>query len=83
MSLTLNNTTAHRVIAHTLDNLDKVCYNTFLTHTKQTMQNTKSKLDSLMLQLQAVLDDAGLDEHETIQNAFNALACALDEEIIA
>ena len=47
------------------------------------MQNTKSKLDSLMLQLQAVLDDAGLDEHETIQNAFNALACARDEESIA
>ena len=47
------------------------------------MQNTKSKLDSLMLQLQAVLDEAGLDEHVAIQNAFNALACALDEEIIA
>ena len=47
------------------------------------MQNTKSTLDSLMLQLQAVLDDAGLDEHETIQNAFNALACALDDTIIA
>jgi hypothetical protein len=47
------------------------------------MQNTKSKLDSLMLQLQAVLEDAELDEHETIQNAFNALACALDDTIIA
>jgi hypothetical protein len=47
------------------------------------MQNTKSTLDSLMLQLQAGLEEAGLDEHETIQNAFNALACALDEEITA
>jgi hypothetical protein len=46
------------------------------------MQNTKSKLDSLMLQLQAVLDEAELDEHETIQNAFNALACAIDEELV-
>ena len=63
--------------------MDKVRYNNNLATRKQTMQNTKSTLDSLMLQLQAVLDDAGLDEHETIQNAFNALACALDEEIIA
>ena len=47
------------------------------------MQDTKSKIDSLMLQLQAVLDDAGLDEHVAIQNAFNALACALDDTIIA
>ena len=43
------------------------------------MQDTKSKIDSLMLQLQAVLDDAGLDEHVAIQNAFNALAVELDE----
>ena len=47
------------------------------------MQNTKRTLDSLMLQLQAVLDAAGLDEHIAIQNAFNALACALDDTIIA
>jgi hypothetical protein len=46
------------------------------------MQNTKSTLDSLMLQLQAVLEEAELDEHETIQNAFNALACAIDEELV-
>ena len=50
---------------------------------RNTMQNTKSTLDSLMLQLQAVLDEAGLDEHVAIQNAFNALACALDDTIIA
>lgn len=46
------------------------------------MQDTKSKIDSVMLQLQAVLEDAELGEHETIQNAFNALACALDEEVV-
>ncbi len=63
--------------------MDKVRYNNNLATRKQTMQNTKSTLDSLMLQLQAVLDEAGLDEHVAIQNAFNALACALDEEIIA
>ena len=45
------------------------------------MQNTKSTLDSLMLQLQAVLDDAGLDEHVAIQNAFNALAVEIDNEL--
>ena len=46
------------------------------------MQDTKSKIDSVMLQLQAVLEDAELDEHIAIQNAFNALACALDEEVV-
>jgi hypothetical protein len=49
---------------------------------RNTMQNTKSTLDSLMLQLQAVLDAAGLDEHVAIQNAFNALAVELDEALI-
>jgi len=46
------------------------------------MQNTKRTLDSLMLQLQAVLDEAGLDEHVAVQNAFNALAVELDEALI-
>ena len=62
--------------------MDKVRYNNNLATRKQTMQNTKSKLDSLMLQLQAVLEEAELDEHVAIQNAFNALACALDDTII-
>jgi hypothetical protein len=48
----------------------------------QDTVSTKDKLTSLMLQLQAVLEDAELGEHETIQNAFNALACALDEEVV-
>ena len=63
--------------------MDKVRYNNNLATRKQTMQNTKSTLDSLMLQLQAVLEEAELDEHVAIQNAFNALACALDDTIIA
>ena len=63
--------------------MDKVRYNNNLATRKQTMQNTKSKLDSLMLQLQTVLEEAELDEHIAIQNAFNALACALDDTIIA
>ena len=60
--------------------MSKVRYNKFLR--EQKMQDTKSKIDSLMLQLQAVLEDAEMGEHETIQNAFNALACALDEEVV-
>ena len=40
---------------------------------------TKQKIDSLMLQLQDVLEE-DYSEHDSIQDAFNALACALDEE---
>jgi hypothetical protein len=43
------------------------------------MTDTKRKLDSLMLQIQDLLDQAGLDESEPIQNAFNALAIVLDD----
>ena len=45
------------------------------------MTDIKSKLDSLMLQIQDLLDQAGLDEHERIQNAFNALAIELDDVV--
>ena len=41
----------------------------------------KQKIDSLMLQLQEVLELIGLDEHEPIQNAFNALATELDDVV--
>ena len=34
-----------------------------------------------MLQLQDVLDQIGLDEHERVQNAFNALAIELDDVV--
>ena len=43
-----------------------------LTYTQQ--------IDSLMLQLQALLDQE-FEDNASIQNAFNALACALDEEL--
>ena len=39
----------------------------------------KQKLDSAMLQLQALIDEQ-YEEHVLIQNAYNALACVLDEE---
>ena len=41
----------------------------------------KQKIDSLMLQLQDVLELIGLDEHERLQNAFNALAIELDDAV--
>jgi len=46
-----------------------------------TSTQAKQKIDSLMLQLQDVLDQVGLDEHEPIQNAFNALAMELDDAV--
>lgn len=45
------------------------------------MPDTKRKIDSLMLQLQDLLDQAGLDESEIVQDAFNALACVLDDVV--
>jgi hypothetical protein len=45
------------------------------------MTDVKRKLDSLMLQVQDLLDQAGLDEYEPIQDAFNALAIELDNVV--
>ena len=44
-------------------------------------KQAKQKIDSLMLQLQDILEVVGLDEHERIQNAFNALAIELDDVV--
>jgi len=46
-----------------------------------TSTQAKQKIDSLMLQLQDVLEQIGLDESEQVQNAFNALACVLDDVV--
>jgi hypothetical protein len=46
-----------------------------------TSTQAKQKIDSLMLELQDVLEIVGLDEHEPIQNAFNALAMELDDVV--
>ena len=45
------------------------------------MPDTKRKIDSLMLQLQDLLDQAGLDESDLVQDAFNVLACVLDDVV--
>ena len=44
-------------------------------------KDAKRKIDSLMLQLQDMLEQVGLDESEQVQNAFNALACVLDDVV--
>jgi hypothetical protein len=46
------------------------------------MQNLNAQLTHLLLQMQMLLEDSDLGEHVAIQNAFNALACALDEEVV-
>jgi hypothetical protein len=44
------------------------------------MQTYKQQLDIAMLQLQALIDEE-FEYNESIQDAFNALACALDEVV--
>jgi hypothetical protein len=46
-----------------------------------TSKQAKQQIDSLMLQLQDMLEMVGLDEHERLQNAFNALAIELDDAV--
>jgi hypothetical protein len=44
----------------------------------QTVQH--KQLTKVLLNMQAMLEDADLGEHVAIQNAFNALVCAIDDE---
>jgi hypothetical protein len=46
------------------------------------MSELNKQLTQLLLQVQQLLEDADLGEHVAIQNAFNALACAIDEETL-
>ncbi len=43
------------------------------------MLEYKQRLDSIMLQLQSIIDEE-YEDNANIQDAFNALHCALDEE---
>ena len=43
-------------------------------------ESYKLQLDRALLALQTLIDQQ-FEENESIQNAFNALACALDEEL--
>jgi len=44
-------------------------------------QDVYNQITQYLLQVQQLLEDSDLGEHVAIQNAFNALACALDEEV--
>jgi hypothetical protein len=44
------------------------------------MSDLRKQLDSALLQLQALLDEH-FEESESVQDAFNALACAIDDEM--
>ena len=46
------------------------------------MQDVHKQLTQKLLQVQALLEDADLGEHEAIQNAYNALVCAIDDEML-
>jgi len=46
------------------------------------MSELQTQLTQLLLQMQNLLDE-DYAENVAIQDAFNALACAIDEEIIA
>jgi hypothetical protein len=57
----------------------KVRYNTILNGAHMSELNTQ--ITQLLLQVQMLLEDADLGEHVAIQDAFNALVCAVDEEL--
>ena len=57
-----------------------MCYNKFLREQKMTDLHTQ--LTQLLLQVQYLLEE-DYAEHVAIQDAFNALVCAIDEEIVA
>ena len=46
---------------------------------QEDLQAQKQRLDTLLFSVQILLDEMGLDEVNSVQTAFNALACAVDE----
>jgi hypothetical protein len=46
---------------------------------QEDLQLQKQRLDTLMFSVQILLDEMGLGDVDTVQSAFNALACAVDE----
>ena len=44
------------------------------------MSDYKQRLDNALIQLQYIIDEE-YEENDVIQNAFNALACALDDVV--
>ena len=46
-------------------------------------QTQKQQLDALLFRVQILLDEMGLDEVDSVQDAVNALACAVDDVVAA
>lgn len=46
------------------------------------MTELQHSLAVAMLRIQDLLEEAELDEHDRIQTAYNALACAIDDELV-
>ena len=46
------------------------------------MSELHTQIIQLLVQVQYLLDEAGLDENEPVQDAFNALVCAIDGELV-
>jgi len=46
------------------------------------MTELQHQLAIAMLRIQDLLEEAELEDHVAIQDAFNALACAIDEELM-
>jgi len=46
------------------------------------MSELHKQLTQHLLQVQALLEDQDLGEHPAIQDAFNALVCAIDDEMM-
>jgi len=44
------------------------------------MSDYRQRLDNIMLQLQTIIDEE-YEENDSVQTAFNALACALDDVV--
>ena len=45
-------------------------------------QDVHKQITQYLLQVQQLLEDSDLDEHVAIQDAFNALCCAIDNEVL-
>jgi hypothetical protein len=44
------------------------------------MTDSRKQLDAALLQVQEILDEH-FEENESVQDAFNSLACAIDDEM--
>ena len=67
------------VVGALVDTLVKMRYNTVL---REHNMDAHKQITHYLLQVQALLEDQDLGEHVAIQDAFNALVCAIDDEMM-